>query len=295
PAYTLKDAQEKEVNKIASKRLEQQVLTLKAQLRDQAALQNQFYDLQNEVELLQAQLREKAKLACLTQKCQERNSFIRRMHDEFHRKGFMNSALDEEMKSLVNDMTLAEYTVAFTPVCDQEVSAPTSVFAIGFIHYICSDARTDPEPFERKRDSAVIQCLAFFSSVKNFESCSQRKNWFIILLRTLFFVLFFFVCHLYMKLQVKGIELLQLGDGMPQLQLQWGSYGHHQVTRAQRPRQTSVLCLFSLIFIPIKILNHKDDVMQHPLSLELLFRLFFQGSALRHDQSLLSLWLYFAD
>lgn len=57
--YTLKDAQEKEVNKMASKRLEQQVLTLKAQLRDQAALQNQFHDLQNEVELLQAQLCEK--------------------------------------------------------------------------------------------------------------------------------------------------------------------------------------------------------------------------------------------
>ncbi|XP_033369539.1 uncharacterized protein C4orf50 homolog isoform X3 [Parus major] len=140
PVYTLKDAQEKEVNKIASKRLEQQVLTLKAQLRDQAALQNQFRDLQNEVKLLQAQLCEKekelqkrksevkltlaplkAKLACLTQKCQERNSFIRRMYDEFHRQGFINSAFDEEMKNLVNDMTLAEYTVAFTPRCDQEM------------------------------------------------------------------------------------------------------------------------------------------------------------------------------
>ncbi|XP_041571591.2 uncharacterized protein C4orf50 homolog isoform X3 [Taeniopygia guttata] len=59
PVYTLKDTQEKEVNKIASKRLEQQVLTMKAQLRDQAALQNQFRDLQNEVKLLQAQLCEK--------------------------------------------------------------------------------------------------------------------------------------------------------------------------------------------------------------------------------------------
>ncbi|XP_066174035.1 uncharacterized protein C4orf50 homolog [Sylvia atricapilla] len=140
PVFTLKDAQEKEVNKIASKRLEQQVLTLKAQLRDQAALQNQFHDLQNEVKLLQAQLREKekelqkrksevkltlaplkAKLACLTQKCQERNSFIRKMHDEFHRQGFINSAFDEEVKNLVNDVTLAEYMVAFTPMSDQEM------------------------------------------------------------------------------------------------------------------------------------------------------------------------------
>lgn len=61
PVFTLKDAQETEVNKIASKRLEQQLLTLKAQLRDQAALQNQFHDLQNKVELLQAQLCEKVK------------------------------------------------------------------------------------------------------------------------------------------------------------------------------------------------------------------------------------------
>lgn len=68
-----------------------------------------------------------AKLACLTQKCQERNSFIRRMHEEFHRQGFINSAFDEEMKNLVNDMTLAEYMVAFTPMCDQEVSAHTSL------------------------------------------------------------------------------------------------------------------------------------------------------------------------
>ncbi|XP_027542577.1 uncharacterized protein C4orf50 homolog isoform X2 [Neopelma chrysocephalum] len=138
--YSVKDVQEKEVNKIASMRLQQQVLTLKAQLRDQAALENQFYDLQNEVELLQAQLCEKekelqkrksdmkltlaplkAKLACLTRKCQERNSFIMRMHDEFHRHGIINSAFDEEVKNLVNDITLAEYTAAFTPMCDQEI------------------------------------------------------------------------------------------------------------------------------------------------------------------------------
>ncbi|XP_072718235.1 uncharacterized protein C4orf50 homolog isoform X1 [Ciconia boyciana] len=59
PVYTVKDGQETEENKIANKRLQQQVLTLRAQLRDQAALQNQFHDLQNEVELLQAQLCEK--------------------------------------------------------------------------------------------------------------------------------------------------------------------------------------------------------------------------------------------
>ncbi|XP_032540900.1 uncharacterized protein C4orf50 homolog isoform X2 [Chiroxiphia lanceolata] len=140
PEYSMKDVQEKEVNKIASMRLQQQVLTLKAQLRDQAALENQFYILQNEVELLQAQLCEKekelekrksdvkltlaplkAKLACLTRKCQERNSFIMRMHSEFHRHGIINSTFDEEVKNLVNDITLTEYTAAFTPMCDQEI------------------------------------------------------------------------------------------------------------------------------------------------------------------------------
>ncbi|KAM4674799.1 LOW QUALITY PROTEIN: uncharacterized protein C4orf50 homolog [Amazona ochrocephala] len=138
--YAVKDAQEIEKNKIANKRLQQQVLTLKAQLRDQAALKNQCHGLQNEVELLQAQLCEKekelqkrksemklmlaplkAKLACLTQKCQERNSFITRMHGEFHRQGIINLAFDEEVKNLVNDTALAEYTVAFTSVFDQEM------------------------------------------------------------------------------------------------------------------------------------------------------------------------------
>ncbi|KAM9286690.1 LOW QUALITY PROTEIN: uncharacterized protein C4orf50 homolog [Cariama cristata] len=138
--YTVKDAQETEENKIANKRLQQQVLTLKAQLRDQAALQNQFHDLQSEVELLRAQLCEKekelqkrkseaklmlaplkAKLACLTRKCQERNSFIMKMCGEFHRQGIINSAFDEEMKNFINDMALSEYTVTFTPACDQEM------------------------------------------------------------------------------------------------------------------------------------------------------------------------------
>ncbi|XP_074947995.1 uncharacterized protein C4orf50 homolog isoform X3 [Phalacrocorax aristotelis] len=68
PAYTVKDGQEME-----NKRLQQQVLTLKAQLRDQAALQNQFHDLQNEVELLQAQLCEKEK------ECQKRKSEVKLM------------------------------------------------------------------------------------------------------------------------------------------------------------------------------------------------------------------------
>lgn len=50
------------------------------------------------------------------------------MHGEFHRQGIINSAFDEEVKTLVNDMTLAEYTVAFTLMCDQEVSACASLW-----------------------------------------------------------------------------------------------------------------------------------------------------------------------
>ncbi|XP_032300022.1 uncharacterized protein C4orf50 homolog isoform X1 [Coturnix japonica] len=146
PMYTMKSGQEIEDNKIASKRLQQQVLTLKAQLRDQTALQNQFNDLQNKVELLQAQLCEKtrelqkrkseavltlaplkAKLACLTRKCQERNSFITRMHAEFRRQGFNNSMFDEEVRSLVNDVALAEYTATFT--CNQEMLPSSTVIS----------------------------------------------------------------------------------------------------------------------------------------------------------------------
>ncbi|XP_064367824.1 uncharacterized protein C4orf50 homolog [Dromaius novaehollandiae] len=145
PVYAVKEAQEMEENKIACKRLEQQVLTLKAQLRDQAALQNQFQDLQNEVELLQAQLCEKvkelqkrksevkltlaplkAKLACLVRKCQQRNNLITRMHGEFRRQGIVNSTFDEEVKKLVNDVALAEYTTTFTPECNQEMLPPSA-------------------------------------------------------------------------------------------------------------------------------------------------------------------------
>lgn len=49
------------------------------------------------------------------------------MHGEFHRRGIINLAFDEEVKNLVNDIALAEYTVAFTSVCDQEVSVCTSL------------------------------------------------------------------------------------------------------------------------------------------------------------------------
>lgn len=43
------------------------------------------------------------------------------MQGELHRRGIINSAFDEEVKNLVNDVALAEYTVAFTPMSDQEV------------------------------------------------------------------------------------------------------------------------------------------------------------------------------
>ncbi|TFK05964.1 RIMS-binding protein 3C [Platysternon megacephalum] len=55
----MKEAEELKEDRIANKRLEQQVLTLKSQLRDQTVFQSQFQDLQNQVEHLQAQLCEK--------------------------------------------------------------------------------------------------------------------------------------------------------------------------------------------------------------------------------------------
>ncbi|XP_039398587.1 uncharacterized protein C4orf50 homolog [Mauremys reevesii] len=135
----MKEAEELKEDRIANKRLEQQVRTLKSQLRDQTLLQSQFQDLQNQVERLQAQLCEKteelqkrktetdltvaplkAKLACLVRKCHERNSLITQLVREFHRHGIMDSIFNEEAKNLVNDMALAEYTTTFTSVCNRE-------------------------------------------------------------------------------------------------------------------------------------------------------------------------------
>lgn len=187
------------------------------------------------------------------------------------------------------------------PLCLDLLMNFSSKFAVMHEELIQSPLKGMGTPYS-------IQCLAFCSSVKNFESCSQRKNLFIVLLRTLYFFLF----HLYMELHVEGIELPHLSARVPQLQ--WGTYGHHQVTRAYRLKQTSVLCLFrtqwvvghfllfarsifSLMFIPIKMLNHQDGVMQNPpfWSFSSDFTFSIQGSVLRHDKFLLSLWLYFAD
>ncbi|XP_043368401.1 janus kinase and microtubule-interacting protein 1 isoform X4 [Dermochelys coriacea] len=136
----MKEVQELKGDRIANKGLEQQVLTLKSQLRDQTVLQSQFQDLQNQVECLQAQLYEKteelqkrkteadltvaplkAKLSCLVRKCHERNSLITQLVREFHRHGIMDSIFNEEAKNLVNDMALAEYTTTFTSVCNREI------------------------------------------------------------------------------------------------------------------------------------------------------------------------------
>ncbi|KYO45734.1 golgin subfamily A member 4 [Alligator mississippiensis] len=137
--HAVNETQDSKEDKIAHKRLEQQVLTLKSQLRDQAMLQTQFQDLQREVELLQAQLSEKteelqkkkteadltvaplkAKLACLVRKCHERNSLITQLARKLHRHGAMDSVLSEEAKDLVNDTVLADYLFTFTPANNQK-------------------------------------------------------------------------------------------------------------------------------------------------------------------------------
>ncbi|XP_030419181.1 uncharacterized protein C4orf50 homolog isoform X2 [Gopherus evgoodei] len=135
----MKEAEELKADRLANKRLEQQVLTLKYQLRDQTVLQSQFQDLQNQVERLQAQLCEKteelqkrktetdltvaplkAKLACLVRKCHERNCLITQLVREFRRHGIMDSIFNEEARNLVNDTALAEYTTTFPFVCNRE-------------------------------------------------------------------------------------------------------------------------------------------------------------------------------
>ncbi|XP_075004784.1 uncharacterized protein C4orf50 homolog isoform X3 [Calonectris borealis] len=175
PVYTVKDGQEIEENKIANKRLQQQVLTLKAQLRDQAALQNQFHDLQNEVDLLQAELREKEK------ELQKRKSEAKltlaplkvlyfpasRCRTYTKVQGIINSAFDEEVKKLVNDVALAEYTVTFTSMCDQEMlpSSTDSSQANGQPQdhetYVKVNGLTEPIPAnsQQEMDSTHTSCI----------------------------------------------------------------------------------------------------------------------------------------
>ncbi|XP_072477522.1 uncharacterized protein C4orf50 homolog [Notamacropus eugenii] len=117
-----------EESKMSSKLLHHQVLTLRSQLRDQAALHNELQASQNETRYLQGQLGEKieelrrrknevnlavtplkAKVASLVQKCRERNNLVTQLVQELRRHGIENSPLIQAARAVVDDVTVATY------------------------------------------------------------------------------------------------------------------------------------------------------------------------------------------
>ncbi|XP_026213202.1 trichohyalin isoform X2 [Anabas testudineus] len=55
----------------------------------------------------------KAKLSCLVLKCQERNSLLLQMMKAMHQHGFVDSTLTQQVKQLLSDAALQDYTAAF--------------------------------------------------------------------------------------------------------------------------------------------------------------------------------------
>uniref|UniRef100_G1PRR2 Uncharacterized protein n=1 Tax=Myotis lucifugus TaxID=59463 RepID=G1PRR2_MYOLU len=114
------------------RRLRHQVLTLQCQLRDQASAGRQLQaardqalrrrdQLQGQVDELQKKQHEailavtplKAKLASLVQKCRDRNHLLTRLLQELCRHGPADRLLCQTVRSMVDDVALAEYAATF--------------------------------------------------------------------------------------------------------------------------------------------------------------------------------------
>ncbi|XP_071077413.1 uncharacterized protein C4orf50 homolog isoform X2 [Desmodus rotundus] len=109
-----------------------QVLTLQCQLRDQGSAGRELRaardealrvrdQLQAKVEELQKKQHEanlavtplKAKLASLVQKCRDRNHLLTRLLQELRRHGAADPLLSKTVRSMVDDVALAEYAATF--------------------------------------------------------------------------------------------------------------------------------------------------------------------------------------
>ncbi|XP_078004989.1 uncharacterized protein C4orf50 homolog [Phascolarctos cinereus] len=121
-----------EESQASSKLLHHQVLTLRSQLRDQAALHSELQASQSETRCLQGQLREKieelrrmknevnlavtplkAKVASLVQKCQDRNNLVTQLVQELHRHGIENLQLSQAARALVDDVAVGTCASTF--------------------------------------------------------------------------------------------------------------------------------------------------------------------------------------
>ncbi|KAK1903598.1 putative protein C4orf50 [Dissostichus eleginoides] len=75
----------------------------------------------------------RAKLSCLVVKCQERNSLLVQMMKDMHRRGCADSTLTLQVKRLLNDAALHDYTAAFTPGSTVKTRDHGAGFTPGFI------------------------------------------------------------------------------------------------------------------------------------------------------------------
>ncbi|KAJ8390253.1 hypothetical protein AAFF_G00108220 [Aldrovandia affinis] len=70
----------------------------------------------------------KAKLSCVVQKCQERNSLIVQMVRALRRYGCIDCALTQEAEDLVNDTALLEYSSTFSPAVSRTQDACKNIW-----------------------------------------------------------------------------------------------------------------------------------------------------------------------
>ncbi|KAB0403726.1 hypothetical protein E2I00_015058, partial [Balaenoptera physalus] len=103
----------KEDLRLCVRQLHHQVLTLQCQLRDQGSAHQELQASRDEAARLRRELKDKAKLASLVQKCRERNHLITYLLQELHRHGVENHQLSATASNVVNDRALAEYAATF--------------------------------------------------------------------------------------------------------------------------------------------------------------------------------------
>lgn len=98
-----------------------------------------------------------AKLSCLVVKCQERNSLLVQMMKAMHHHGCLDSTLTQQIKQLLSDAALQDYTAAFTAGSNMKIWDYSSGFAPEFISKF---------PGSTNRSTPNLTCSVSLSSAK---------------------------------------------------------------------------------------------------------------------------------
>ncbi|KAL4630217.1 hypothetical protein GN956_G15682 [Arapaima gigas] len=104
---------------------------LKARYNDAKHQIDEFHKKKTQADIETAPL--KAKLSCIVQKCQERNSMIVRMVRTLRRYGCVDHALTQEAEDMVNDTALLEYSSTFRPTESAAQVIHRIIFTICFV------------------------------------------------------------------------------------------------------------------------------------------------------------------